>query len=60
MATIAGASKSTKTSVAATSRTITPSPNMLKDEGPLVGSWLCADGRTHSVRLPSTGVVNLT
>ncbi|KAI4957737.1 hypothetical protein J4E86_004876 [Alternaria arbusti] len=44
MATIAGAPKATKTSVAATSRTVTPSPNMLRNEEPPIGSWLCANG----------------
>ncbi|RYO67236.1 hypothetical protein AA0113_g4900 [Alternaria arborescens] len=44
MATLAEASTTNKTSVAATSRTITPSPAISKDEGPLIGSWLCTDG----------------
>lgn len=58
MATIAESSTANKTSVAATSRTITPSPVMLKEEGGLIGSWLCADGRISLVRLPLQGVVN--
>jgi hypothetical protein len=59
MATIAEASTANKTSVAATSRTISQSPVMLKEEGPLIGSWLCADGRTHLIRLPLQHIVNL-
>jgi len=58
MATLAEASTANKTSVAATSRTITPSPAISKDEGPLIGSWLCADGRTSLVRVPFAGVIN--
>ncbi|CAN9319732.1 unnamed protein product [Alternaria sp. RS040] len=44
MTTLAEASTANKSSVAATSRTITPSPVMLKGEGPSIGSWLCTDG----------------